>query len=88
MSGDLLTMSDKELTKLEVIQRVKSRNLKQDEAARQLGITTRHIRRLLKKYQKEGPAGLVSKRRGKTMHDFVSKALDLPRTNMVSYKIT
>ena len=42
---ELLTMSKKELTRLEVIQRVEQKRLKQKEAAEILGISTRQVRR-------------------------------------------
>jgi transposase len=61
----LLTMSKKELTRLEIMQRLKAKRLKQKEAAEILGVSERHIRRLLSAYQQEGESGLISKRRGK-----------------------
>jgi len=83
MLGDLVTMSTKELTRLEIIQQVKSRRLKQYEAAKQLGITVRQVRRLLKKHQEEGPAGLASKRRGKAGNRGYSKAFKEKVMNIV-----
>jgi len=82
--GDLVTMSKKELTRLEIIQRVEARTLKQYEAAKQLGITARQIRRLLKKHQEKGPAGLVSKRRGKPGNRGRSKAFKEKVMKLVS----
>jgi transposase len=58
-------MSKKELTRLEVIQKLEEKRLKQKEAAEILGVSERHIRRLLSAYQQEGESGLISKRRGK-----------------------
>ena len=58
-------MSEKEVNRLEVIQRVKEKRLKQKAAAEQLGVSERQVKRLLRKYRQEGAAGLVSKRRGK-----------------------
>ena len=60
----LLTMSKKELTRLEVIQRLEEKRLKQKEAAELLGISERHVRRLLCAYRQDGESGLISKRRG------------------------
>ena len=57
MLGDLVTMSMKELTRLEIIQRVDSRILKQGKAAKLLGLSTRQIRRLIKEYRKNGASG-------------------------------
>jgi len=60
----LITMSTKELTRLEVMQRLKEKRLSQKEAANLLGMSVRQIKRLWRKYQKDGVKGLVSKRRG------------------------
>ena len=58
-------MSQRELTRLEVIQRVKQKTLKQRQAAELLLITVRQVKRLCKAYQSNGAAGLISKRRGR-----------------------
>ena len=65
----LLTMSKKELTRLEVMQRLAEKRLKQREAAEQLGVSVRHLKRLLRTYRQAGAAGLVSKRRGRTSNN-------------------
>jgi transposase len=57
-------MSQKELTRLEVIQRVKRKTLKQRQAAELLSISVRQVKRLCQAYQTSGAAGLISKRRG------------------------
>jgi transposase len=58
-------MSQPELTRLEVIQRVKRKTLKQRQAAELLSISVRQVKRLCKAYQGAGAAGLISKRRGR-----------------------
>src|SRR5919205_1159183 len=60
----LLQMSQPELTRLEVIQRVKRKTLKQHQAAELLSNSVRQVKRLCKAYQASGAAGLLSKRRG------------------------
>jgi transposase len=57
-------MSQRELTRLEVIQRVKRKTLKQGQAAELLSLSVRQVKRLCKAYQVSGAAGLISKRRG------------------------
>ena len=52
-------MSRKELDRLEVVRRVVSKRLRQKEAAWQLALGTRQIKRLVCRYRKQGPAGLV-----------------------------
>lgn len=61
----LLTMSEKELGRMEVIQRVEEKRLVQKEAAEILGVSERQIRRLIRRYRQGGASGLVSQRRGK-----------------------
>jgi transposase len=65
----LLRMSKRELTRLEVIQRVKRKTLKQRQAAELLSICVRQVKRLCKAYQADGAGGLISKRRGQPSHN-------------------
>src|SRR4030042_382789 len=58
-------MSNREITRLEVMQRLKEKRLKQKEAAGMLGLSVRQVKRLYRSYRKKGAQGLVSKRRGK-----------------------
>jgi len=79
---ELLTMSAKEVNRLEVIQRVGEKRLKQKAAAELLGISERQVKRLLRRYLQQGARGLVSKRRGKPSNHQMAeetqrKALDL-----------
>ena len=57
-------MSDGELTRLEVLRDLDQRRLTTAAAAQLLGLERRQVFRLLKAYRSEGPAGLISKRRG------------------------
>jgi hypothetical protein len=57
-------MSERELRRLEVIQRVKKKTLKQREGAELLSLSLRQVKRLCRGYQTGGAAALVSKRRG------------------------
>jgi hypothetical protein len=75
-------MSDTEITRLEVMQRLKDKRLTQREAAQMLGIGIRQVKRLWCAYQKEGAKGLVSRRRGQPSNNrldvqVTQKALDL-----------
>ena len=60
----LITMSTKELTRLEVMQRLKEKRLSQKEAANLLGLSVRQIKRIWRRHKQEAAEGLVSKRRG------------------------
>lgn len=63
--SDILAMSQKELSRLEVIQRVCRKSLKQRQAAELLSLSLRQIKRLCKAYRRKGAAALVSRRRGR-----------------------
>ncbi|MBW2527378.1 MAG: helix-turn-helix domain-containing protein [Deltaproteobacteria bacterium] len=60
-----MTMSRRELDRVRVLSKVVARRLTQRDAARQLGLTERHVRRLLAVLEAEGPAGLRSRKRGR-----------------------
>lgn len=66
MLRGLLTMSTSELERLSVIQKIVDKNLTQVLAAKQLGLTDRQVRRLVKNYKLYGAEGLTSKQRGQT----------------------
>ena len=78
----LITMSTKELTRLEVMQRMKEKRLSQKEAANMLGLSIRQIKRLWRKYKQDEAKGLVSQRRGEPSNHrldekITQRALDL-----------
>jgi len=78
-------MSQRELTRLEVIQRVQRKTLRQRQAAELLSISVRQVKRLCKAYQGSGAAGLISKRRGQPSNNrlpkkTISKAQQLLRS--------
>jgi len=58
-------MSNREITRLEVMQRLKDKRLTQKEAAGMLKISIRQIKRLFRAYKSQGAKGLISARRGK-----------------------
>jgi len=72
---ELLTMSNREITRLEVMQRLKEKRLTQKEAARLLGISIRQVKRLFRAYKAEGALGLVSQRRGKPSNHQLDPAI-------------
>jgi transposase len=83
-------MSQRELTRLEVIQRVKRKTLKQRQAAEQLSISVRQVKRLCKTYQATGAAGLISKRRGQPSNNrlpekTINKAQHLLRSRYADF---
>ena len=63
---EILIMSAKEISRLEVMQRLEAKRLAQKEAAQLLGMSVRQVKRLWRTYRKEGAKGLVSKKRGRS----------------------
>ena len=63
--SDLLLMSHKELSRLEVLQQLAEGRLTQRAAALRLSLSTRHLRRLCKAFSATGASALISKRRGR-----------------------
>ena len=90
---ELLKMSIKELSRLEIVQRLEGKRMIQKEAADVLGISVRQVKRLLKAYRHEGAKGLVSKRRGKPSNNHLAEetkqqALDLLKSKYVGFRPT
>jgi transposase len=68
-------MSARELSRLEVIQRVCGKRLTQREAADLLKLSVRQVKRLLRAYRRRGARALQSKRRGRPSNNRLPEAL-------------
>lgn len=75
MEEGIVTMSKKELTRLEVVQRVAGKQMCHAEAARQLSLSERQVKRLMRAFREEGATGLVSKRRGQPSSNRIDAAI-------------
>lgn len=80
----LIIMSQKELHRLEVVQKIRERRLSVVQAAELLGLSRSQVHRLLQAYDRAGADGLVSKKRGRPSNrrhseDFRNLVLDLVR---------
>ena len=65
MAGeDILMVRQKELKRLHIIEKVLERGIKQIEAAEVLGLSSRQIRRIVKRVRLEGDKGIIHKSRG------------------------
>jgi len=64
MKGDI-KMSAKEINRIDTVERLVRRELKQAVAAELLGISVRQVKRLVHQYKKEGVTSLVHKGKGK-----------------------
>lgn len=68
----LYTMSDKEIKRLEIIQKCISKELPRRIAEKILNIGDRQLRRLINNYLDDGAQGLISKHRGKISGNKIS----------------
>ncbi|CAG2128989.1 hypothetical protein LMG19282_00103 [Cupriavidus campinensis] len=62
----LVTMSMREVDRMKVIQAVADGHLARWRAAERLGLSCRHVRRLVLRLLEDGPTGLVSRKRGRS----------------------
>ncbi|WP_208247849.1 ISNCY family transposase (plasmid) [Rhizobium sp. T1470] len=86
----MITMSQKELHRLEVIQKIRDERLSVVQAAKQLDLSRSQVHRLLQAYDRDGPAGLVSKKRSQPSNrrhseEFRNAALDLIRERYLDF---
>ena len=82
----LVQMSTKELSRLEVMQKLSEKRMSQKEAGEILHLGKRQIKRLLKSYRKQGAAGLVSKHRGRKGNNHLSENVKKQGLNLLRTK--
>jgi molybdenum-dependent DNA-binding transcriptional regulator ModE len=85
----VIGMSTRELGRLETIIRVQDGRISIAQAARELGLGRRQVYRLVQRFEAYGPAGLVSRKRGRPSNHshgrvFRSTVLALVREHYVS----
>ena len=68
-------MSVKEAGRLAVLSQVLQRQLSQAQAAQQLGLSVRQIKRLCRRLRTEGEAGLISRRRARPSNRKIAQAV-------------
>ena len=83
---ELLTMSKQELTRLEIMQRIKEKRLTQKEAAGMLKKSVRQIKRLFKAYKAKGAKGLISGRRGKPSNHRLDEQVEQQALDLLKEK--
>ena len=79
---DLVKMSSRELSRAEIMQQLKAKRMSQRQAAEQLGLTVRQVKRLWRAYCAGGAKALISQRRGRASNnqldpDVTTQALEL-----------
>ncbi len=75
MREDIIGMSIRELNRLKIIQGVIGREVTQVKASEVLGLTERHVRRIVKRVKAEGERGIVHRSRGRCSHRRMSEEL-------------
>ncbi len=83
---ELLSMSKREISRLEVMQRLKDKRLTQKEAAQLLRVSVRQIKRLWRAYRQQGAKGLVSQRRGKPSNHHLDAAVMQQALDLIKEK--
>lgn len=73
----LVTMSDKELNRVNVIQAVVEKRMRRRDAAVQLKLTERQVQRLVNRFRDSGASGLASLRRGSPGNHKLPESLKL-----------
>ena len=82
----LLNMSAKELSHLEVMQKLSEKRMRQKEAGAMLHLSTRQIKRLLQAYRQRGAAGLVSRHRGRQGNNRLAEEVKKRALNLLKTK--
>lgn len=93
MTEATINMSMTELERLDVVKRVKNKELKRGLGAKLLGISPRHMSRLVSAYIAQGPRALISKHRGKVSNrarsvSFKQQVIDVVRMNYADFTPT
>ncbi|HDZ2903436.1 TPA: helix-turn-helix domain-containing protein [Klebsiella pneumoniae] len=70
-------MSDKEISRINVIQSVVEKRMRRRDAAHQLALTERQTQRLMNRFRESGAAGLVNLRRGRPGNHRLPESLKL-----------
>ena len=65
MGGGLISMSDVELKRRDVLKAIEDKRCTRAGGAERLGVSLRHLKRLIRAFRDLGAAGLVSQRRGR-----------------------
>ncbi len=82
----LITMSDKEIQRLAVLQDVRDQRITQSQAAQLLHISERQIRRLLKKYKAQGPSASAHAERSQTRNIKLAVSGSVKMTPLTAFK--
>jgi len=72
----LLTMSERELSRLKILEDINEQRLSVVQGAELAGISRRQMTRLVRSFRMHGASGLISKKRGNRAEIIENKRLD------------
>lgn len=75
MTEEPITLSHQELNRLSLVESIIAKRITQSQAATQLKLSTRQVKRLVRAYRLLGAAGLPSKHRGQRPNNAISEAV-------------
>ena len=86
----ILTMSQKEIDRLQIIKKIEGKEIKVEEGAEILSISSRQTYRLLKRIKEEGSKGIIHKLRGKRSNrgypeELKKRVIEIYRSNYDDY---
>ena len=86
----ILTMSQKEIDRLQIIKKIETKEIKVEQGAELIGISPRQTYRVLKKVKEEGSKGIIHKLRGKNSNrgypkELRNKVISIYRSNYSDY---
>jgi hypothetical protein len=84
MAGGDITMSRKEIIRLEVMVSLEAGKISNSKAAKLLRISRRQVIRIRKRYRLQGALGLVSKKRGTRSNNRISEAIKSQVLGLIS----
>src|SRR5208283_1283648 len=90
MAQQVISMSHKDVAKLEIMSLLKEKRVPQEEAAKRLKISVRQVRRIYKRYVQHGTTGILSGKRGHASNNKLSteikiKAIELIKSKYVDF---
>ncbi len=73
--SDSLQLTKKELGRVQVLEQLNAKTIQQRQAAQQLNLSVRHVKRLLRAFRRQGAKAVVSKKRGRRSHHQLPRAV-------------
>ena len=86
MAEETINMSQRELSRLEAMQKIAAKILTRRKAGELLSLSSKQVGRLYKRYKKEGATGLISKRRGQSSNHRLPEELYERVTRLIQEK--